>query len=76
MLASDLYLHTMCTSVQTLRILYCFIGFLSVALVATVVSIEDSHDQDDWDGWATLTGSTDIQIVGDDLTVTHPKRYL
>eukprot|EP01147_Barroeca_monosierra_P006821 gene6821-9503_t len=39
-----------------------------------IVSIEDSHDQDDWDGWATLTGSTDIQIVGDDLTVTHPKR--
>nr|QVU21289.1 enolase [Salpingoeca llamariensis]QWE91148.1 enolase 1 [Salpingoeca crinita] len=39
-----------------------------------IVSIEDSHDQDDWDGWATLTGSCDIQIVGDDLTVTNPKR--
>ena len=39
-----------------------------------VVSIEDSHDQDDWEGWASLTGSTDIQIVGDDLTVTNPKR--
>jgi enolase len=38
------------------------------------VSIEDSHDQDDWAGWATLTGSVDIQIVGDDLTVTNPKR--
>ena len=30
--------------------------------------------QDDWAGWAALTGSTDIQIVGDDLTVTNPKR--
>jgi enolase len=39
-----------------------------------IVSIEDSHDQDDWDGWASLTGSVDIQIVGDDLTVTNPKR--
>ena len=25
-------------------------------------------------GWTKLTGSTDIQIVGDDLTVTNPKR--
>lgn len=39
-----------------------------------IVSIEDSHDQDDWEGWSTLTSSTDIQIVGDDLTVTNPKR--
>merc|ERR1719333_992651 len=39
-----------------------------------VMSIEDSHDQDDWEGWASLTGSTNIQIVGDDLTVTNPKR--
>jgi len=39
-----------------------------------IVSIEDSHDQDDWEGWASLTGATDIQIVGDDLTVTNPKR--
>jgi enolase len=30
--------------------------------------------QDDWAGWAALTGSTEIQIVGDDLTVTNPKR--
>ena len=30
--------------------------------------------QDDWEGWTKLTGSTDIQIVGDDLTVTNPKR--
>ena len=41
---------------------------------APVVSIEDPFDQDDWEGWTALTGSTDIQIVGDDLTVTNPKR--
>ncbi len=41
---------------------------------APVVSIEDPYDQDDWEGWSKLTGATDIQIVGDDLTVTNPKR--
>merc|ERR1712061_416585 len=39
-----------------------------------VVSIEDAFDQDDWDAWSKLTGETDIQIVGDNLTVTNPKR--
>lgn len=39
-----------------------------------IVSIEDPFDQDDWDSWQKLTASTDIQIVGDDLTVTNPKR--
>merc|ERR1712047_193891 len=39
-----------------------------------VVSIEDAFDQDDWEGWTKLTGATAIQIVGDDLTVTNPKR--
>merc|ERR1712180_57895 len=39
-----------------------------------VVSIEDAFDQDDWAAWSKLTGETDIQIVGDDLTVTNPKR--
>ena len=41
-----------------------------------VVSIEDPFDQDDWAGWTKLTGETDIQIVGDDLTVTNPKRIM
>merc|ERR1712055_517160 len=41
---------------------------------APVVSIEDPFDQDDWAGWTKLTAKTDIQIVGDDLTVTNPKR--
>ncbi|XP_077444234.1 beta-enolase [Stigmatopora argus] len=39
-----------------------------------VLSIEDPFDQDDWEQWAKFTASTDIQIVGDDLTVTNPKR--
>merc|ERR1712001_211116 len=41
---------------------------------APVVSIEDAFDQDDWAGWTKLCSETDIQIVGDDLTVTNPKR--
>ncbi|XP_029835840.2 enolase [Ixodes scapularis] len=39
-----------------------------------VVSIEDPFDQDDWDAWSSMTSSNPIQIVGDDLTVTNPKR--
>ena len=39
-----------------------------------IVSIEDGFDQDDWDNWVVLTKNTDIQIVGDDLLVTNPKR--
>ncbi|KAJ7393264.1 phosphopyruvate hydratase [Desmophyllum pertusum] len=39
-----------------------------------VVSIEDAFDQDHWDAWTQLTKSVSIQIVGDDLTVTNPKR--
>ena len=39
-----------------------------------IVSIEDGHAEDDWDGFATMVSQTEIQIVGDDLTVTNPKR--
>ncbi|KAI5637254.1 beta-enolase [Phthorimaea operculella] len=39
-----------------------------------MVSIEDPFDQDDWAAWSDLTARTPIQIVGDDLTVTNPKR--
>ncbi|WVZ64794.1 hypothetical protein U9M48_014268 [Paspalum notatum var. saurae] len=39
-----------------------------------IVSIEDPFDQDDWSSWASLQSSVDIQIVGDDLLVTNPKR--
>lgn len=39
-----------------------------------IVSIEDPFEQDDWDAWTALNSATQIQIVGDDLTVTNPKR--
>lgn len=39
-----------------------------------IVSIEDPFDQDDWDSWACLQSSVDIQLVGDDLLVTNPKK--
>ncbi|NEU32747.1 enolase, partial [bacterium LRH843] len=39
-----------------------------------IVSIEDPFDQDHWEAWSKITAATNIQIVGDDLTVTNPKR--
>lgn len=41
-----------------------------------IVSIEDGLAQDDWSGWKALTEKIGekIQIVGDDLLVTNPKR--
>jgi len=41
-----------------------------------IVSIEDPFDQDDFNSYAELTSKTkgQVQIVGDDLLVTNPKR--
>lgn len=41
-----------------------------------IVSIEDGLAEDDWAGWQALTQrlSRKIQLVGDDLFVTNPKR--
>jgi enolase len=41
-----------------------------------IVSIEDGLAEDDWEGWALLTEKLGgrIQLVGDDLFVTNPKR--
>jgi len=41
-----------------------------------LVSIEDPLDEEDWDGWAEFTRKLGekIQIVGDALFVTNPKR--
>lgn len=41
-----------------------------------IISIEDGMAEDDWDGWAALTGmlGDKVQLVGDDLFVTNPKR--
>lgn len=39
-------------------------------------SIEDGLSEDDWDGWKTMTDELgkNMQLVGDDLFVTNPKR--
>ncbi|KAF4352289.1 hypothetical protein F8388_005936 [Cannabis sativa] len=41
-----------------------------------IVSIEDPFDQDDWEHYAKMTVECgeQVQIVGDDLLVTNPKR--
>jgi enolase len=41
-----------------------------------IISIEDPFDQDDWESYAKLTAEVGkaVQIVGDDLLVTNPKR--
>ena len=41
-----------------------------------IVSIEDGMAENDWDGWKMLSTSlgSRVQLVGDDLFVTNPKR--
>lgn len=41
-----------------------------------IVSIEDGLAEDDWKGWQDLTAAIGdrVQLVGDDLYVTNPKR--
>ena len=41
-----------------------------------IISIEDGCSEDDWDGWKMLTDRLGgkIQLVGDDLFVTNPRR--
>jgi enolase len=41
-----------------------------------IISIEDGMAEDDWDGWRAMTAAlgSKINIVGDDLFVTNPKR--
>jgi len=41
-----------------------------------IISIEDGLDEHDWDGFVALTKriGASVQIVGDDLFVTNPKR--
>ncbi|MCF7934938.1 MAG: phosphopyruvate hydratase [Synergistales bacterium] len=42
-----------------------------------LISIEDGMAEEDWDGWAALTErlGNDVQLVGDDLFVTNPRRF-
>ena len=41
-----------------------------------IISIEDGCSEDDWEGWKLLTETlgNKIQLVGDDLFVTNPRR--
>ncbi|HBV86783.1 MAG TPA: phosphopyruvate hydratase [Desulfosporosinus sp.] len=41
-----------------------------------ILSIEDGLDEEDWEGWNKLTKrlGDKVQLVGDDLFVTNPKR--
>jgi len=41
-----------------------------------MISIEDGMAEDDWNGWKILTKElgNNVQIVGDDVFVTNPKR--
>lgn len=43
-----------------------------------IISIEDGMAEEDWEGWRLLTQrlGSKVQLVGDDLFVTNPKRLL
>jgi enolase len=50
--------------------------YKDIAAKYPIVSIEDPFDQDDWDAYTEMVESMGdkVQIVGDDLLVTNPKR--
>ena len=48
--------------------------YKSLSAKYPIVSIEDPFAEDDWEAWSYFYKTTDFQLVGDDLTVTNPKR--
>jgi len=48
--------------------------YKSLAEKYPIVSIEDPFAEDDWEAWSYFFKTSNFQIVGDDLTVTNPKR--
>lgn len=49
--------------------------YLSLIDEFPIISIEDGMSEEDWEGWEKMTQSLkNIQIVGDDIFVTNPKR--
>lgn len=50
--------------------------YAELAAAYPLISIEDPLAEDDWEGWAALTAELGgkLQLVGDDLFVTNPKR--
>ena len=50
--------------------------YVSLCNQYPIISIEDGLDENDWGGWKLLYTALGekVQLVGDDLTVTNPKR--
>ncbi len=50
--------------------------YVSLCNQYPIISIEDGLDENDWKGWKNLQAALGqkVQLVGDDLTVTNPKR--
>ena len=50
--------------------------YVSLCNKYPIISIEDGLDENDWGGWKLLYTALGekVQLVGDDLTVTNPKR--
>ena len=50
--------------------------YADLAAKFPIITIEDGMAEDDWDGWKALTDAIGkkVQLVGDDLFVTNPKR--
>jgi len=48
----------------------------SLAADYPIATIEDPFDEDDWENWSkfTIKNGAKYQVVGDDLTVTNPKK--
>ena len=57
------------------QLLELYAGF---AAKFPIVSIEDPFDQDDWENWSAITArlGKSVQIVGDDLLCTNPRRIV
>lgn len=77
--ASELYENSMYnfTSEQTSRTTDQLIDWYGeLTQTYPIISIEDGLQQDDWRGWQQLTAKygQSMQLVGDDLLVTNPKR--
>ena len=50
--------------------------YVSLCNQYPIISIEDGLDENDWKGWKKLQAALGqkVQLVGDDLTVTNPRR--
>ena len=48
--------------------------YRELASVYPIVSIEDPLQEEDYEGFAEITEALDIQILGDDVFVTNPRR--